>query len=139
MTGLNHSGCPQTQSNFRSIQSVYWERSSATCLAVVIINVFFLSSLGEPGGGYPLLRSKCARSAYMCVCGGGGGGRRAGGCKCLCVCVGVRACVCVCARVRASHLLSATVRVYSLVAPCHLPDLTSLALLGVSSRPARAF
>ena len=37
------------------------------------------------------------------------------------------------------HLLSATVRVYSLVAPCHLPDLTSLALLGVSSRPARAF
>ena len=29
-----------------------------------------------------------------------------------------------------SHLLSATVRVYSLVAPCCLPDLTSLALLG---------
>ena len=29
-----------------------------------------------------------------------------------------------------SHLLSATVRVYSLVAPCRLPDLTSLALLG---------
>ena len=28
------------------------------------------------------------------------------------------------------HLLSATVRVYSLVAPCCLPDLTSLALLG---------
>ena len=28
------------------------------------------------------------------------------------------------------HLLSATVRVYSLVAPCRLPDLTSLALLG---------
>ena len=35
-----------------------------------------------------------------------------------------------------SHLLSATVRVYSLVAPCHLPDLTSLALLGsVSGQP----
>ena len=29
-----------------------------------------------------------------------------------------------------SHLLSATVRVYSLVAPCRLSDLTSLALLG---------
>ena len=29
-----------------------------------------------------------------------------------------------------AHLLSATVRVYSLVAPCCLPDLTSLALLG---------
>ena len=29
-----------------------------------------------------------------------------------------------------AHLLSATVRVYSLVAPCRLPDLTSLALLG---------
>ena len=29
-----------------------------------------------------------------------------------------------------THLLSATVRVYSLVAPCRLPDLTSLALLG---------
>ena len=28
------------------------------------------------------------------------------------------------------HLLSATVRVYALVAPCRLPDLTSLALLG---------
>ncbi len=35
-----------------------------------------------------------------------------------------------------SHLLSATVRVYSLVAPCRLPDLTSLALLGsVSGQP----
>ena len=34
------------------------------------------------------------------------------------------------------HLLSATVRVYSLVAPCRLPDLTSLALLGsVSGQP----
>ena len=31
------------------------------------------------------------------------------------------------------HLLSATVRVYSLVAPCRLPDLTSLALLGSAS------
>ena len=31
---------------------------------------------------------------------------------------------------RLTHLLSATVRVYSLVAPCRLPDLTSLALLG---------
>ena len=31
---------------------------------------------------------------------------------------------------RLPHLLSATVRVYSLVAPCRLPDLTSLALLG---------
>ena len=31
------------------------------------------------------------------------------------------------------HLLSATVRVYSLVAPCRLPDLTSLALLGSGS------
>ena len=29
-----------------------------------------------------------------------------------------------------THLPSATVRVYTLVAPCHLPDLTSLALLG---------
>ena len=29
-----------------------------------------------------------------------------------------------------THLLSATVRVYSLVVPCRLPDLTSLALLG---------
>ena len=29
-----------------------------------------------------------------------------------------------------THLLSATVRVYSSVAPCRLPDLTSLALLG---------
>ena len=29
-----------------------------------------------------------------------------------------------------THLLSVTVRVYSLVAPCRLPDLTSLALLG---------
>jgi len=37
------------------------------------------------------------------------------------------------------HLLSATVRVYPLVAPCHLPDFTSLALLWVSSRSARAF
>ena len=35
-----------------------------------------------------------------------------------------------------AHLLSATVRVYSLVAPCRLPDLTSLALLGsVSGQP----
>ena len=35
-----------------------------------------------------------------------------------------------------SHLLSATVRVYSLVAPCRLPDLTPLALLGsVSGQP----
>ena len=35
-----------------------------------------------------------------------------------------------------THLLSATVRVYSLVAPCRLPDLTSLALLGsVSGQP----
>ena len=33
----------------------------------------------------------------------------------------------------AAHLLSATVRVYSLVAPCRLPDLTSLALLGSGS------
>ena len=34
------------------------------------------------------------------------------------------------------HLFSATVRVYSLVAPCRLPDLTSLALLGsVSVQP----
>ena len=34
------------------------------------------------------------------------------------------------------HLLSATVRVYSLVAPCRLPDLTSLALLGsISGQP----
>ena len=32
-----------------------------------------------------------------------------------------------------AHLLSATVRVYSLVAPCRLPDLTSLALLGSGS------
>ena len=32
-----------------------------------------------------------------------------------------------------SHLFSATVRVYSLVAPCRLPDLTSLALLGSGS------
>ena len=29
-----------------------------------------------------------------------------------------------------AHLLSATVRVYSLVAPCHLPDLILLTLLG---------
>ena len=39
-----------------------------------------------------------------------------------------------------SHLLSATVRVYSLVAPCRLPDLTSLAQLGSVSgqrRPSR--
>ena len=35
--------------------------------------------------------------------------------------------------VKLSHLLSATVRVYSLVAPCRLPDLTSLALLGSGS------
>ena len=35
-----------------------------------------------------------------------------------------------------AHLLSATVRVYSLIAPCRLPDLTSLALLGsVSGQP----
>ena len=35
-----------------------------------------------------------------------------------------------------THLLSATVRVYSLVAPCRLPDLTSLAPLGsVSGQP----
>ena len=35
-----------------------------------------------------------------------------------------------------THLLGATVRVYSLVAPCRLPDLTSLALLGsVSGQP----
>ena len=35
-----------------------------------------------------------------------------------------------------THLFSATVRVYSLVAPCRLPDLTSLALLGsVSGQP----
>ena len=35
-----------------------------------------------------------------------------------------------------THLLSATVRVYSLVVPCRLPDLTSLALLGsVSGQP----
>ena len=32
------------------------------------------SPRGEPGGGYSLLRSKCARSAYMCVWGGGGMG-----------------------------------------------------------------
>ena len=53
---------------------------------------------------------------------------------CVCVCVCVRACVCVCVRACMhscmSHLLSATVRVYSLVASCRLPDLTSLALLG---------
>ena len=36
-----------------------------------------------------------------------------------------------------SHLLSATVRVYSLVAPCRLPDLTSLALLGSASGQPR--
>ena len=35
-----------------------------------------------------------------------------------------------CNRMSRAHLLSATVRVYSLVAPCCLPDLTSLALLG---------
>ena len=32
--------------------------------------------------------------------------------------------------VAGTHLLSAIVRMYSLVAPCRLPDLTSLALLG---------
>ena len=38
--------------------------------------------------------------------------------------------------IQAAHLLSATVRVYSVVAPCRLPDLTSLALLGsVSGQP----
>ena len=36
-----------------------------------------------------------------------------------------------------SHLLNATVRVCSLVAPCHLPDLTSLALLGSVSGQRR--
>ena len=36
-----------------------------------------------------------------------------------------------------SHLLSTTVRVYSLVAPCRLPDLTSLALLGSASGQPR--
>ena len=35
------------------------------------------------------------------------------------------------------HLLSATVRVYSLVAPCRLSDLTSLALLGSVSGQRR--
>ena len=35
-----------------------------------------------------------------------------------------------------AHLLSATVRAYSLIAPCRLTDLTSLALLGsVSGQP----
>ena len=34
------------------------------------------------------------------------------------------------AHIAKTHLLSATVRLYSLVAPCRLPDLTSLALLG---------
>ena len=36
-----------------------------------------------------------------------------------------------------AHLLSATVRVYSLVAPCRLPDLTSLALLESASGQPR--
>ena len=36
-----------------------------------------------------------------------------------------------------AHLLSATVRVYSLIAPCCLPDLTSLALLGSVSGQRR--
>ena len=36
-----------------------------------------------------------------------------------------------------AHLLSATVRVYSLVAPCRLSDLTSLALLGSVSGQRR--
>ena len=36
-----------------------------------------------------------------------------------------------------THLLSAAVRVYSLVAPCPLPDLTSLALLGSLSGQRR--
>ena len=40
-------------------------------------------------------------------------------------------------RITSTHLLSATVRVYSLVAPCHLPDLTSLALLGSVSGQRR--
>ena len=52
------------------------------------------SSRGEPGGGYPLLRSKCARSACMCVFVGNGGGV----CVCVCVCACMRACVCVCMR-----------------------------------------
>ena len=38
--------------------------------------------------------------------------------------------------IKSPHLLSSTVRVYSLVAPCRLPDLTSLAPLGsVSGQP----
>ena len=57
-------------------------------------------------------------------------------CVFVCVCVCVRACVCLSVCLSVSHLLSATVRVYSLVAPCRLPDLTSLALLGsVSGQP----
>ena len=42
--------------------------------------------------------------------------------RCLRWCL-MKACWC-------THLLSVTVRVYSLVAPCRLPDLTALALLG---------
>ena len=40
---------------------------------------------------------------------------------------------------RPPHLLSATVKVYSLVAPCRLSDLTSLALLGSVSGQRRLF
>ena len=40
-------------------------------------------------------------------------------------------------QVHCPHLLSATVRVYSLVAPCRLPDLTSLAPLGSVSGQRR--
>ena len=69
MTGLNHFGCPQTQSHFQFIQSVYWEGSSATWLAVVIINIF--PSRGEPGWvGVGAIRScdASARDPPVCVC-----------------------------------------------------------------------
>ena len=79
-------------------------KSSATWLAVVIINVF--SSLGEP-----TIRScdPSARDPPICVCVGDGGGfKSVCVCVCVCVCACVRACVCLCARarVRARRCLS---------------------------------
>ena len=61
---------------------------------------------------------------------------------CVCLSVSLSVCLTVCLSVCLPAclpvcLLSATVRVYSLVAPCCLPDLTSLALLGSVSGQRR--
>ena len=78
-----------------------------------------VTKIGGGGGGGTKIDGGTKMGGKMEVggqrCGGGGGGG---------------------ARRGEAHLLSATVRVYSLAAPCRLPDLTSLALLGsVSGQP----